>query len=129
MLLSFVSTTFQGFFEARAEIHYIFSLLFGSNKTLKFAFKIFWPLVGIWKMDKLNWRKRENSIWNLLSSSSKCSNLVLGSKTWWPYKIHTQKGFLLTFAIRKQDRKYIYAGKQTKIMNDLMVNSLLISGI
>jgi hypothetical protein len=41
VLLSFVSTIFHGFFEAKAEIQKYFRWFFGSNmKTLKFAFEI-----------------------------------------------------------------------------------------
>ena len=42
MLLSFVSTTFQGFFEARAEVQKYFRWLFGLNEN--FAFEINRPL-------------------------------------------------------------------------------------
>ena len=35
VLLSFVSTTFKGFFEARAEVQKYFRSFFGSNENLK----------------------------------------------------------------------------------------------
>ena len=38
LLLFFVSTTFQGFFEARAEIHKYFCSFFGSNEHFKICF-------------------------------------------------------------------------------------------
>jgi hypothetical protein len=40
VLLSFVSTTFLGVFEARAEIQKYFRWFFGSNENFKFAFEI-----------------------------------------------------------------------------------------
>ena len=39
MLLSFVSTTFLGFFEARAEIQKYFCSFFGSNENFKMYFR------------------------------------------------------------------------------------------
>ena len=46
VLLSFVSTIFHGFFEAKAEIQKYFSFSFlVQMKTLEFAFKINWPLL------------------------------------------------------------------------------------
>ena len=44
MLLSFVSTTFWGFFEASAEIKKCSCWFLVQMKTLKFAFEINWPL-------------------------------------------------------------------------------------
>ena len=39
LLLSFVSTTFQGFFEARAEIQKYFRSFFGSNENFRICFR------------------------------------------------------------------------------------------
>ena len=56
MLLSFVSTTFKRFFEARAEIQKYFCWFLVQMKTLLFAFEIKWPLL-IYLKKHLNLKK------------------------------------------------------------------------
>ena len=75
MVLSFVLTTFKGFFEARAEIQKHFRWFLVQMKTLEFAYEISWPLMFVKKLKSIKAGYLNSRLSHIITTVSTIKNI------------------------------------------------------